>query len=620
MMAADKRNPDQGPESHGDELPPRTVLSNGTYSIVQHLKTGGFGITYLATDTLGRRVVIKECFPAGICARSGQSVLPRSRINGSNLAGLIEKFVLEAHSLAKISHANVVKVHQVFKENETAYMALDYVEGHDLLEVMANPALALTPAGVKSTLLKLLDAISAVHEKGLLHRDISPDNILVDSKRNPILIDFGAARDQERTTDSPVSTLHVVKDGYSPQELYLSGGGDQGPWSDLYSLAASFYHVVAGEAPSNSQSRLAAMASNVADPCVPLRGRFDGYDDAFLASIDKAMSVLPKERMQSAHEWTGAILGDNTGKVRRLPIVEPTRQLVTPMTRVTRMEAEAGRKKMGPSVIVGGVLVLALVSTGVYLAMPDSNMATVARLPAEVAETARLEPEAAAPAPNPEPAAAPEPAPDVEAVATAEPAAAAPAAKPAKSDVSAMSSNWTIELPFATTSATSNIVESVTEGTADWLVPGMQVLSVNGTEITSLQDIPGLLHQTQDPGDAPTVTATLSVVTEPGAAPVDKSVDLPVTHRLVLVSGAEFVVRWVNGTWQTEVVALPVNYTGEMRVGDIVVGHVATGTRIDGPNALKNALETALISGTGSTTLAVQQGGQMWVVTFPLPN
>ncbi|NJM83469.1 MAG: serine/threonine protein kinase [Tabrizicola sp.] len=225
MTNADQREDDGLPELPGEELATGTQLSNGTYTIVRHLKTGGFGMTYLAHDTLGRKVVIKECFPSGMCARSSQAVRARSRIYAPNFSNLVEKFVVEAHSLAKVSHPNIVNVHQVFKENETAYMALDYVEGHDLLEVMGQASLALTPAGVRSTLLKLLDAVGAVHEKGLLHRDISPDNILMDSRSNPILIDFGAARELERSAERAASTLHVVKDGYSPQELYLPGGG-----------------------------------------------------------------------------------------------------------------------------------------------------------------------------------------------------------------------------------------------------------------------------------------------------------------------------------------------------------------------------------------------------------
>jgi hypothetical protein len=143
---------------------------------------------------------------------------------------------------------------------------------------------------------------------------------------------------------------------------------------------------------------------------------------------------------------------------------------------------------------------------------------------------------------------------------------------------------------------------------------------VDGTAITRLDEIPAILRQTARPGEAPVVTVTASAILEPGAAPVDATLDLPVVHRVALVSGAEFLVSQVDGAWENRVTALPDGYSGEMRVGDIIVGHVGSGNRLDGPHALQSVLEEAILSGAGSTTLAVQQGGQMWVVTFPLPT
>jgi hypothetical protein len=630
MASPDQRDPSVEEQYQAkDELPPGTKLSNGTYTIVEHLKSGGFGITYLATDTLGRRVVIKECFPSGICTRASQAVKARSRIYVSNVANLVDKFVAEAHSLAKLSHPNIVKVHQVFKENETAYMALDYVEGHDLLEVMSSSTLAITPAGVRSTLLKLLDAVGAVHEKGLLHRDISPDNILIDAKRQPILIDFGAAREQERT-DNAASTLHVVKDGYSPQELYLRGGGDQGPWSDLYSLAASFYHVITGEAPANSQARLAALASNTDDPCVPLVGRFDEYDEAFLAAIDKSMSVLPKQRMQSARQWLAAITEGEAGKVVQMPI-EPSR-IVTPMTRITRFEAEAARKKIGPIALVGGVAALALVATGVFLAMPRSDAATSKPGAAVVGKASAATTASATTSPvDPKPTetatvSAPELKPAAEAAVATAAAAPAPVADPALAPaasaditaVAALTSNWMLDLPFAATPNDPTTVATTRGAVPDWLVPGIKITAVNGTPINSLVEVSAILRETEKAGDAATIKATLTTVNAVGQS--DQVIDLPVVHRIILVSGAEFQVYWLDGAWRTEVTRLPDGYAGELRAGDIIVGHVKSGARMTGPNDLKSALEGDIIAGDRSTTLAVQQDAQMWVVTFPLPG
>ncbi|NJM83467.1 MAG: hypothetical protein HC844_14180 [Tabrizicola sp.] len=154
----------------------------------------------------------------------------------------------------------------------------------------------------------------------------------------------------------------------------------------------------------------------------------------------------------------------------------------------------------------------------------------------------------------------------------------------------------------------------------DWLVPGLQILAVNGTAVDTIDDIPGLLRQSQDPGPAPGLTATLSTSADAGAAPVDHEIELPVVHTVALRSGAEFVTRWTNGAWQTEVAALPAAYVGEMRVGDIVVGHVSSDTRMDSPNAMKDVLEAEISAGATTTTLAVQQGGEMWVMAFPLPE
>lgn len=604
-----------------DELPPGTQLSNGTYTIVRHLKSGGFGITYLAHDTLERPIVIKECFPNSVSQRVSRAVRQRSRSGVSGLADLIGRFVSEAHSLARINHPNVVKVHQVFKENDTAYMAMDFVNGQDLVETMADPATRLNPDEIRTTLLKLLDAVDTIHSVGLLHRDISPDNILMGAGRNPVIIDFGAAREQERTKDNVATKLNVVKDGYSPHELYLSGTNDLGPWSDLYALAATFYHAISGEAPPNSQTRLASMASNTPDPCVPLAGRITGYDPAVLKTIDRAMSVLPKNRLQSAKDWIAA-LTKAPAQTATAPTGTSPSRLVTPMTRVTRFEAEAARKSAGPLMYVGALAAVAVVATGVYLAMPKGGTPGAANTPNAVATAAspRGGTSSAAPA-NPAVAAA------TSAIATPAPAAAAPVAEaPAavadapsgRSDVSPLTSNWTVSLPFAAAQGQPNVVGTISGPVPEWLVPGLQITAVNGTPIASLDEITGLLRSGDDPGEAPFVGAILSTNGPAGA--LDQPMEFPVFHRIVLASGAEFQVSWTGSAWQTKVLALPDTYNGEMRIDDVVLGHVSTNTRLDNPTALKTSLESDIIAGLSSTKLAVQQGGQMWVVTFPLPR
>jgi hypothetical protein len=152
----------------------------------------------------------------------------------------------------------------------------------------------------------------------------------------------------------------------------------------------------------------------------------------------------------------------------------------------------------------------------------------------------------------------------------------------------------------------------------DWLIPGVKIVAVNGTGVNSLAEIAAILREAKDPADAAAIPASLTVVS--GAGQTDQIMDFGVVHRVSLVSGAEFQVKSVDGVWRTEVTQLPDGYAGEMRLGDIIVGHVSSGARMTGPNDLKTALENDIIAGRRTTTLALQQGGQMWVVTFPLPG
>jgi serine/threonine protein kinase/predicted regulator of Ras-like GTPase activity (Roadblock/LC7/MglB family) len=291
-----------------DELRPGTVLFHDQYTITRYMNSGGFGITYLAKDSLDRDVVIKECFASSLCRRHRTQVSARSSGSKEDLKKVIRYFLKEARSLSRLDHPNIVRVHQVFEDNGTAYMALDYIRGHDLLDVIEGGYNKLTPAAIVIITRKLVSAIDHTHKADIMHGDISPDNIFLSEDNEPILIDFGAARKCMADTGSKYSGLSVVKDGYSPHELYFAGG-NYGPWSDLYALAASMYHAVTGAAPPSSQSRLSAIVEHKPDPCIPLAGRFRGYPAGFLESLDKAMGVMPKARFQSADEWLDVLDG-----------------------------------------------------------------------------------------------------------------------------------------------------------------------------------------------------------------------------------------------------------------------------------------------------------------------
>ena len=311
------------PEIFADDLKPGATLLAGQYTILGFLNSGGFGITYLAKDSLERTVVIKECFPNTLSRRSGSIVRARSRKHTGEFQSFVQSFIEEARSLARLVHPNIVGIHQVFEDNDTAYMAIDFIDGKDLHDILDSTDQAFTPEETVALLKKMLSAVEFIHQAGILHRDISPDNILIDKTGNPVLIDFGAASEQVVRATRVLTGRRVVKDGYSPQEFYLTGAA-QSAASDLYALGATFYHVITGKVPPESQRRLAMVAEGSPDPYVPLAGRFPGYPPGFLESIDQATRVLPRDRIQSATAWLEMIergeRGDTAEVLEQAPL------------------------------------------------------------------------------------------------------------------------------------------------------------------------------------------------------------------------------------------------------------------------------------------------------------
>jgi len=424
MANAQPKDTVEEKENFVDELKPGTKLMHGQYTIESFLNAGGFGITYLAKDSLDRKVVIKECFPGAFCRRSRAVVQARSRAHQSELKSIVRLFVQEARSLAKLDHPNIVGVHQVFEDNDTAYMALDFVRGRDLLEIIEDPNATLTAPQVKNVLKEILGAVGFIHDQQILHRDISPDNILISKDFHPVLIDFGAAREEATKQSRVLSALRVVKDGYSPQEFYIAGS-DQSPSSDLYALAASFHHVIVGEVPPNSQARLAAIASGEEDPYKPIVGRFPDYDDNFLAAMDKALAVLPKDRLQSAQDWLNMMEGIG-GNVTALNVAA-----AAGAESGDDAAAPATAKKSNMPILLGSAAVVALL-VGVGVMTMTGGEEPVAEAPAPVTQPAAAAPAAQDSAsaatetvtPAPEIAAEPAPAEIAEAVEDAAPATA----------------------------------------------------------------------------------------------------------------------------------------------------------------------------------------------------
>lgn len=361
-----------------DELQPGAKLLKGQYTITRYINSGGFGITYLAKDSLDRDVVIKECFPSSVCRRSKVMVAARSRAHTAELRSVVQLFVREARNLAKIVHPNIVAVHQVFEDNGTAYMAIDFIDGLDLQQIIDGEGPRLTPEHIVRITDKLLNAVGFIHDHDMLHRDISPDNVLIDKAGEPILIDFGAAREKASQSNRAMSALRVVKDGYSPQEFYIAGS-EQGPWSDLYALGATLYHLISGDAPVNGQARLAALAEDRPDPYVPLNGRFPGYPKGYLEAIDRAMSTLPKQRLQSAHDWL-AMFHDDAATPQAAPagVDDAVHQLVSDFRQNERSADVAADVPVPPSLANSASRIPAAVTAPVDVSRAKSPLQLVA--------------------------------------------------------------------------------------------------------------------------------------------------------------------------------------------------------------------------------------------------
>ncbi|NCQ23305.1 MAG: serine/threonine protein kinase [Rhodobacteraceae bacterium CG17_big_fil_post_rev_8_21_14_2_50_63_15] len=307
-----------------DDMQIGTTLLNGQFLIKSRLQTGGFGIAYVARDSLDRQVVIKECFPSGLCIRRNGRVRPIEADFEAQFEALKRQFIREARQMAKLIHPNIVAVHQVFEENNTAYMALDQVIGVDLLTLLEEQPERITNRFLHAVLSQMLQAIGYTHEHGLLHRDISPDNILVDEGNHFTLIDFGAALELRVQPAGNQSMIVAVKDGYSPNEFYLTSETHDFS-SDLYSLGATLYHLITGSAPPDCQSRLAAMSSGAQDTYLPLASSDFDYDYNILVTVDRALELLQENRFGSASAWISAL--ETTSRVRpvarQAPLPDP---------------------------------------------------------------------------------------------------------------------------------------------------------------------------------------------------------------------------------------------------------------------------------------------------------
>ena len=280
---------------------------------------GGFGTTYLAWDThLEKAVAIKEYLPGELATRSADGkVVPLSGERAADYRWGLERFLQEARTLARFEHPHIVRVLRYFEANGTAYMVMDYERG-DPLNTMLQHKPQPPEALLKALFGPLLDGLGVVHAGGFLHRDIKPENIVVRASGQPVLIDFGAARNAIGGTTRSLTA--VLTPGYAPLEQY-SGEGRQGPWTDLYAMAGVLYRAVTGAAPPDAVSRL--KADTVGAALSRLRGR---YSAPFLRAIEWALAMDEKKRPQSVDEWRRALLSPDQKTDEKTLVLKPKRR------------------------------------------------------------------------------------------------------------------------------------------------------------------------------------------------------------------------------------------------------------------------------------------------------
>ena len=283
----------QRPSGMEYALPLNTILA-GKYVVGRVLGQGGFGITYIGWDlALERKVAIKEYYPSGQVSRTqGTRNLTWYTTEQASVARKsgMEMFLKEARKMVKVDNIpGVVRVLELFQENGTAYIVMEFVEG-ETLKARLQKTGPLSWSQAKTIFEPVVHAMAKVHRAGLVHRDLSPDNLMLTPEGGVRVLDLGAAKDL--SINSGLSSMQVAKSGFSPWEQYLQQGGS-GPWTDVYAMAATIYYTVTGKLPPNAVDRANQDTISWVEPGLA------AMPAGALKTLQKAMTVQARDRIQS---------------------------------------------------------------------------------------------------------------------------------------------------------------------------------------------------------------------------------------------------------------------------------------------------------------------------------
>ena len=302
-------------------LPPDTVL--GGYRVVRKLAAGGFGVVYLAKDAAGQQVAIKEYLPASLATRTAGDLLPQVQPEKLSLYRLgLKSFFEEGRSLAQISHASVVSVLNFFRENETVYMVMNYLEGASLQDfIITARDLKAEKVFRESTIRSLFDEVlrglRIVHQHKMLHLDIKPANIFITNDDKAVLIDFGAAREVLSKEGNFIRPMYTP--GFAAPEMYRRDS-QMGPWTDIYAIGACIYSCMQGYPPNDAPQRLEK--DRLALSLTRLRGV---YSDNLIEVVEWCMSLDPLSRPQSVFALQKELSREGERQYTKLSVGEKVR-------------------------------------------------------------------------------------------------------------------------------------------------------------------------------------------------------------------------------------------------------------------------------------------------------
>ena len=343
------------------QMQPFTILA-GKYLIGKVIGEGGFGITYLGLDlNLDLVVAIKEFYPNGFVTRESTVTAMVSIYAGKNEKDVNkwrEGFINEARNLAKFSNLNgIVEVRDFFNENGTAYIVMEYIDGITLKQYLKQNGGKIPADKTFEMMEPVIRSLSKVHNAGMIHRDISPDNIMITKYSGMKLLDFGAAREFAGNAEKSLSIM--LKPGYAPEEQYRSRG-KQGPWSDVYALTATIYKCITGVTPAESMERLRE------DTLKSPKDLGIGISDAQNAAIMQGMAVYAENRFQNMDALHVALYS-NEGAMKVVGTLEI--QSGSGQSRLDIKDAENQDKKSPGTYVIDQrtILIAAAVVCGIFL-------------------------------------------------------------------------------------------------------------------------------------------------------------------------------------------------------------------------------------------------------------